>query len=254
MSFRTFHFYKDGLEEESLRISIKGSKDFLMGETGCYIWNCSLLLAAWLLSYLPLIIADKNRADVINNQALQVLELGCGCGAIGVAIAKAFKQNELEIILSDGSQEALDNCWQNLQVNNVADIAYLKNVKWGDLEQIEELSPDLIIGADILYDMSQFSALLKTLNQLFFLSKKFGKTSLALFAFTERNQNTVQQFLNSAKIDGLVVCNIKYERERLQFQSFCNSNEIFRIFLVARSYEIIQQSDLFKNLNVEICR
>lgn len=134
-----------------LRIKIRElpMADGVHGSTGCQLWPSSIALAQDLLRR-PQLVADKS-----------VVELGAGCGLLGIAVARLARRT----ILTDGDEEAVRNLQFNLEVNEPVwrcsasgeqacnrEVS-TKVLRWGEAE--EEWPADdraqVVIGSDILY-------------------------------------------------------------------------------------------------------
>lgn len=93
----------------------------------------------------------------------------------------------------------------NFQLNNLSSHSQIcsKKLSWGESLSKLELCPefefghkiDLVLGADILYDDNDISALLVTLNDLFTLFPGVR----VLISATVRKPETVKKFLNGCK-------------------------------------------------------
>lgn len=103
-----------------------------------------------------------------------VLELGCGVGLTGMCLQRAKPGC---LVLSDGNSQTLENCQTNLAINNIPSTlgypkpdrpsqvrswnclcsrsdgqgVHLVKLDWKDSCSFE---PDLVVGADLLYDTS----------------------------------------------------------------------------------------------------
>lgn len=83
-----------------------------------------------------------NQLDTLNNKKLTILDLGCGSGAIALALAKALPQ--AHIFGTDISQEAIELSKKNAQHNTISNVTFL----FSDLfEQLpKDLKFDLIVS------------------------------------------------------------------------------------------------------------
>lgn len=112
-------------------LTLHVSRDLLAGGTGCHEWEAGLFLAEWVLSN-PAMFQGQHSSSVctqrpgVHSQQASLkqllcagkacLELGCGTGAVGVALSRVAAG---PIWLTDGNADALENCARNLGVNNV---------------------------------------------------------------------------------------------------------------------------------------
>eukprot|EP01023_Acetabularia_acetabulum_P007704 TRINITY_DN13386_c0_g1_i1.p1 TRINITY_DN13386_c0_g1~~TRINITY_DN13386_c0_g1_i1.p1 ORF type:complete len:353 (-),score=34.45 TRINITY_DN13386_c0_g1_i1:59-1117(-) len=237
MSYRTYRFSK---EQECLLISIMTSKDMLKGDTGCYVWQCSLLLTEYLLSNFQQLLQSLScKQELQSTQKLQVVELGCGCGVVGIALAKFFSAGKFELVLTDGSVDVLINCRHNLKVNNVDSDVEVCQLQWNNEEQTSKLAPDIIIGADILYDSSQYHDLLTlfvTFNKKSRIQKK--QSPIIILALSDRNPETTKKFVSMSREFNLQVWDVKYERDLQRYKAAWVDEQclnMFKIFLVLQS-------------------
>lgn len=118
--------------------------------TGIMIWPATHLLCQWL-----------SERPFSQDQSEAIIELGCGCGLVGVT-AKLAHQNLLWVS-TDMDGKALEITRQNYQINGMAsDDAMVLNLKWGDKDQIQLLQDELaktrssrqvpaVVAADIVY-------------------------------------------------------------------------------------------------------
>eukprot|EP00210_Caulerpa_lentillifera_P006400 g6114.t1 len=137
-SYKTFTYGNFQTKQEDGFLQVRCSRNMLEGETGCKEWEAGILLGEYILNHHSLF---KDRI---------VMELGCGVGLTGVCV---MRQNPFHLILTDGNEEALDNCRRNLESNDIclSKSVSLRKFLWS--EECEE-TPEIIIGSDLLYDTS----------------------------------------------------------------------------------------------------
>ncbi|KAK7284324.1 hypothetical protein RJT34_19069 [Clitoria ternatea] len=127
------------------------SLNMLEGDTGCSIWPSSLFLSELILS----------RPELFSNKSC--FEIGSGVGLVGLCLAhvKASK-----VILSDGDLSTLANMKNNLELNHLnvetdmlqrsKDSSMVKclYLPWESASesQLQDIMPDVILGADVIYD------------------------------------------------------------------------------------------------------
>ncbi|KAK7332952.1 hypothetical protein VNO80_29709 [Phaseolus coccineus] len=127
------------------------SLNMLEGGTGCSIWTPGLFLSEFVLS----------RPELFSNKTC--FEVGSGVGLTGLCLAhvKASK-----VILSDGDLSTLANMKFNLELNHLnveADMQQSNNdqnmvkclyLLWesASVSQLQDIMPDVILGADVIYD------------------------------------------------------------------------------------------------------
>ncbi|XP_010255783.1 PREDICTED: protein-lysine N-methyltransferase EEF2KMT isoform X3 [Nelumbo nucifera] len=148
------------------------SLNMLEGDTGCAIWPSSLFLSEFILSY-PEIFSSKS-----------CFEVGSGVGLVGIALthAKASK-----VILSDGDLSSLANMKLNLefyqlstekemrqsQYQNFISWVECKHLPWESSteRELQDFMPDIVLGADVIYDPICLPHLIRVLSILLNPSK-----------------------------------------------------------------------------------
>lgn len=134
-----------------LNFPLQCSINMLEGDTGCSIWPSSLFLSELILSH----------PELFSNKVC--FEIGSGVGLVGLCLAhvKASK-----VILSDGDLSTLANMKFNLELNNLnvetgtaqrnEDTSAVKcmYLPWESASesQLQDIIPDVILGADVIYD------------------------------------------------------------------------------------------------------
>ncbi|KFK26476.1 hypothetical protein AALP_AA8G254000 [Arabis alpina] len=150
-----------------LVIPLQCSLNMLEGDTGCSIWPSSLFLSEFVLSY----------PDLFVNKSC--IEVGSGVGMVGVCLAHVKAK---KVILTDGDLLTLANMKLNLEMNHLnSDDELLKqpgetqntqvkciHLPWETASESElsEYRPDIVLGADVIYDPSCLPHLLRVLVAL----------------------------------------------------------------------------------------
>uniref|UniRef100_A0A453N1B6 Methyltransferase-like protein 23 n=1 Tax=Aegilops tauschii subsp. strangulata TaxID=200361 RepID=A0A453N1B6_AEGTS len=120
---------------------------------GMFVWPCSVILAEYVWQQRPRFSRSR------------VVELGAGTSLPGLVAAKVGAHVTLTDIAHN--TEVLDNIQQICSLNN-ANCTVL-GLTWGDWDEpVFDLHPDIILGADVLYDSA--SKLLIYSSWLAFLS------------------------------------------------------------------------------------
>jgi len=186
------------------------------GTTGLRTWPAAYTLAAWLGKYPERVLGKR------------VLELGSGVGYLGLVIA-AIQLNtpnqegpDSSIWLTDVNNIVLSRCRDNLNLpcNASSKHRYLRlgQLDWfsasdpNEISSVRELmaeaDPDVILGADIVYDPSIIQPLISTLRLAISASQSTRRYSVsAVLALAVRNPETFRQFIDAAEKE-LTVTNL----------------------------------------------
>ncbi|OII77548.1 hypothetical protein cand_017080 [Cryptosporidium andersoni] len=148
--------------------------------TGIHLWSSSIVASYWIVN----IIKNDN---IFKNK--KILELGCGCGLMGLctAIYSRFisKQDIDKLILTDVSRIALENVRYNIELNGSllgesAKSIYPMYMNWVDpttwpiiKETGEKELFDIILGSDLIYDEHMAENIVFLLRSLLKLGGSF---------------------------------------------------------------------------------
>ncbi|KAL9270376.1 Protein-lysine N-methyltransferase EEF2KMT-like protein [Drosera capensis] len=138
-----------------LVVPLRCSLNMLDGDTGCFLWPSSLFMSEFILSQ-PELFADKS-----------CFEVGSGVGLVGICLEHVKAS---EVILTDGDLSTLTNLKLNLKMNQLRETDVVKciHMPWESTEHIrlQEFTPDVILGTDIIYDPSTLPHLVRLLSSL----------------------------------------------------------------------------------------
>ncbi|XP_059057127.1 protein-lysine N-methyltransferase EEF2KMT [Achroia grisella] len=186
-------------------ITIKETKNMVVnGTTGMRTWEAAFMLVDWALC----------NQELFHNKT--VLELGSGVGFTGIVISKFCRPREM--ILSDCHDDVLKTISDNIEINfpditmneNKNYVSYVNekhylgtiNLDWND-NNVKNIAfknlPDIIIGADIIYDPSLLIPL-STVIEAFLQS---NKNIIMYIASVIRNEETFHNFLKILDMKGL---------------------------------------------------
>lgn len=173
-------------------ITLRESKSFVSeGTTGLCTWQASIALANWFL--------QPRNLELVEGKT--VLELGAGTGLCGLSLVKFG--SPAKVILTDGSYPVVENLKLNAEINfenrnKIKEIV----LPWEDVQSVQLESIDLMIAADVVYDISVFEDLTNTISAIFEASD--NKCQLIL-ASTIRNELTYGEFKKFLNKNGFVV-------------------------------------------------
>jgi len=194
----------------------------------------------------------------------RVLELGSGIGFLGIIVAslqllyraaeKPPQATSPSLWLTDINDEVLVRCRDNVNLlcnmsSSHRDINYVK-LDWSesiDAEQSsslvtlihEKIDPELILGADVVFDPSLIPSLVGVLKIALQVSEFSRKIKVALIALTVRNEATVNKFLTHVRESSLVIqeLNVGFKKssfsETVEAHSSCEDVKLFHITLPA---------------------
>jgi len=155
-----------------------------MDTTGRLVWPTAV----------PLL--ERIQAEYLNEKSsiLPVLEIGAGCGMLGMGLAST---GFFDVMLTDQSVEWLEN---NVELNRtlVGDNAKVASLNWGDegdaaqLEATLKAPFKLIVGSDVLYDHTSHASLVATI-------KRFALPGNATAVLTYPTRQDEDAFLSVAR-------------------------------------------------------
>ena len=169
--------------------------------TGIMIWPATHLLCQHLAQD-----AHETEGGVLGVRQRTVLELGCGCGLVGVvAMATSATQSPSLWVATDMDVSALQLSQENFALNGISNSGlmasiettsghrqglFARRLEWGNQEDMNNIQSDLgldrfdcIVGADIVYPNTCGKALtdlFQTVDR--FLSKQDGSKFYLSFA------------------------------------------------------------------------
>jgi hypothetical protein len=203
----TYSYHRDNDNISEISIQMYSATTTIGGDivsdqrdsTGIMIWPATHLICHHL--------ASKNVGEC-------VLELGCGCGMVGIISSKA---NTHRLWLStDRDEQALDMCRRNYVLNKMnAEQLLARCLEWGNESHIQNLvdelgvrSPgkerfDAIVGADIIYPATCGQILHALLGTVSSLLSKNGTFWLS-FA-TRDGAKTPMQLIQAASETGFSI-------------------------------------------------
>jgi predicted nicotinamide N-methyase len=118
-------------------MTVEVESDAFLGTTGGKVWDASLVL----LKYLTDVLTSHS------STGFRILELGSGCGYLGLAVAEKFPDSF--VTLSE-REEGLNHLKRNIDRNGLKNADCIQ-LDWADTETaIPEI--DLIIGSELVYN------------------------------------------------------------------------------------------------------
>ena len=183
--------------------------------TGIMIWPATHLLCQEIVSGH---VASEDQA---------ILELGCGCGLVGVvaALVSAKEKQKRIWVSSDKDVKALELCGLNYEMNGIDTTPVcgptIRQLTWGDMDQMMTIQGELLIqtrkkrfdavvAADIVYPSTAGQALTDLFATVDFFLREGGVFYLA-FASRDGYQ-TPLRLIQAASIAGFAISS----REPLQ--------------------------------------
>jgi len=173
------------------------------GTTGLRTWEASLHLGNYLCN-----------STISFVQGKSILELGAGTGYVSILCAKYLGADH--VIATDGSDDVVACLSTNFYLSGLQDVEMIeaKELRWGQAllgsEHFEWNSGrklDLVLGADLTYDVSAISTLVTTFGHLFELYPDIK----IIIAATVRNPKTFETFLATCRVNKYHVENIDFD-------------------------------------------
>lgn len=172
----SIHTHTDSDSDDSFSITIIENIRKDEAEYGMFVWPCSIVLAEYVWQH-------RSRFFGAN-----VLELGAGTSLPGLVAAKLGSCVTLTDDLS--RPEVLANMKKVSQLNNLK--CEVVGLTWGLWDHpLFNLHPDIILGADVLYDTSAFDDLFATVT--FLLQNSPG--SVFITTYHNRSGHHLIEFL-----------------------------------------------------------
>jgi len=166
---------KIALHERTFHGSARGTAD----ATGTTLWPTALPL----LLYLQSSVVPPLKQSMVDNRPLRILELGAGCGVLGLGLAATCDAHvvmtESGFPLDPDDDGSVDTSltWLERNVAENREVAEAgggrvdtARLAWGDADDEESIKSrwpdgfDLVVGSDLLYDSGRYDALLSTLT------------------------------------------------------------------------------------------
>jgi len=214
-------FYKSYLLDTQFITIQEKAVSLSEGTTGLVTWLAGEHLAKWCLA----------NAQLFSQK--RVLELGSGCGLTGLAV---MSLNQAKwFTFTDVHDSVLTYIQRNVEINDkletsCCDVRYLS---WDEPSSWGNSSYDIILGADIVFDVAIVPCLVDTLS--FFLSDDKGEHSpVAYISSTVRNEHTYSSFLEELKLKELTF---------QELESFSSSES----YLPPDRFKSIKILKIFKN-------
>ncbi|KAH9178828.1 hypothetical protein EDB89DRAFT_1812582, partial [Lactarius sanguifluus] len=171
------------------------------GTTGLRTWGASFVLAQVLIRN-PTLLANKS-----------VLELGSGAGFLGLIVADiqvchGGTTGSSVLYLTDVNEDVLRRCHENTQLpcnaSSRHENLFVESLGWSDAlaeDRVRDLNtfmdnvgPDLVLGADTLYHPDMIAPFLTTLN-IALRASKSPAGGVAYLALTVRNVDLLNTFI-----------------------------------------------------------
>ncbi|KAF8921859.1 putative methyltransferase-domain-containing protein [Mucidula mucida] len=196
------------------------------GTTGLRTWLAAFHLAHYLICH---------PEHVVNKR---VLELGSGIGFLGIVVGSLQMSLEPDaehksfLHLTDVNSDVVSRCIKNVRLpsNKTSSNTRIDfgSLDWSDALLPDhsslrrhlqaDINPDVILGADLVFDPSLIPALISTLSLAF----ESGSQRYALIALNVRKEETHALFRSTALDHGLIIEDIKTPTERNDFRDIVN--------------------------------
>ncbi|PPQ79867.1 hypothetical protein CVT25_002923 [Psilocybe cyanescens] len=216
------------------------------GTTGLRTWMASFVLSQYIILHPDIVVSKR------------VLELGSGIGFLGIIVAtlqNIHQKMEMSsphpsLCLTDINNEVLARCSDNINLScnassNHHNIDYMI-LDWSEsidpeqcspLETLihEKIHPDVILGADVVFDPSLIPSLVGTIMVALQPTESQKKPIVALIALTVRNETTINKFIARVEESLLTIheVDIGFKQtsfsETVETHNSCENVKLFRI-------------------------
>lgn len=199
------------------------------GTTGFRTWEAALFLGAYL--------ASPDGLEFVAGNS--VVELGAGTGFLSILCAKTLGARF--VMSTDGSREVVTDIKTNLGLNDLEGDSRIQTavLPWGHalingaLDRREaNLTFDLVIGADVTYDVKSVPALVATLRDLFELYPLIK----VLISATVRNEETLASFVRACMHNSFTVrqLDVRMHDGKEQTGFFIPTTTPIKVFLITK--------------------
>ena len=144
------------IKPKTLSIKIKEQTLFKAdGGEGLHLWEASVVLSRYSLKH----------KSIFQNK--KIIELGCGCGLLGISILKEIPVQKYTF--SDYNSSVLNNLKDNLKLNDLSlkdNKIEIKQDDWKDYEKMTSNEYDVIIGTELIYKGGAILELAKVISKI----------------------------------------------------------------------------------------
>ncbi|EDV46683.1 protein-lysine N-methyltransferase EEF2KMT [Drosophila erecta] len=195
----SMYAYKHYLLEPGAHITLRESTSCVAeGTTGLCTWEAALALGDYFLQHRDLV-RGKN-----------IVELGAGAGLLGILLKlPALQLHVGQVLLTDGSEPCVQLMRDNISLNfpdtPKEQMPKAVQLSWDAVSKFpweSHAETDLLMASDVIYDDSQFDALLGAMDYLY---TRRGSGLETLLANTVRNVDTLHKFMTQLGDNGYKV-------------------------------------------------
>ncbi|RPB17620.1 S-adenosyl-L-methionine-dependent methyltransferase [Morchella conica CCBAS932] len=192
--------------EIGLPVTLHESRNIISGAgtTGLRTWEAALALSEYLIcTHLQNIYKNTAFTPTIEGvgrvlrEYNRVLELGAGTGLVSIVAARLGAP---KVLATDGDSMVCEALAKNVHLSGVSETVTVRKRLWGDEIEMDE-DFDLVVGADVTYDATVISYLIKELEQLFAKNSHIR----VVISATIRNEDTFATFEKACRNSGFVL-------------------------------------------------
>mmetsp|Transcript_33893 Transcript_33893/g.80446 ORF Transcript_33893/g.80446 Transcript_33893/m.80446 type:complete len:243 (+) Transcript_33893:772-1500(+) len=131
----------------------------------------------------------------------RIIELGCGCGLLGLSLA-AISNGKAQVVLTDYDAAALEIAQLNVELNSFQGCVKVRKLAWGNKSSrlVRDRPVDFVVGSDIIYNPHSLPGLQETLRTL------LSPGATALLAHEHRQPVLEQRFYADLQAGLGLVC------------------------------------------------
>lgn len=207
--------------DKSLSIFLKEQTLFLAdGGEGLHLWEASVVLSRYAITH----------SSLFDNKT--VLDLGTGCGLLGMCLLIKTKCSKLTF--SDYIDSVISNLKDNLSLNQIKDRFDILQLDWRDYEKVNE-QYDVVIGTELIYQGGYIEELSKLIKRVL---KENGKCYISM----PKKRSMTQKFIGYCEENGLTVkgkCFNDFGEDNLFINVLKDEKESKKLFENLKSMEIM---------------
>ncbi|KAL8955218.1 MAG: hypothetical protein Q9193_006843 [Seirophora villosa] len=159
-----------------------------------HIWDAAIALAVWLLKH-------QEKVQQVDGKRNCILELGAGCGLVGLVLASMSENQNCQLILTDVDDDSLKLARYNARLSRNAfnSVWQCCTLDWREPQKFStDQHPTIIVASDCIYNADNIPDLVRTFSHLVRRSCESSKGSVIpkVIVSTKRRHPSEEMFFN----------------------------------------------------------